>query len=1056
MNAVLYADSDGLHHEISPELISSSSCLPQDELGKVCLMLVLRPQAEVFISIFPLFLKAGHHSTGKPGEVAPATLPDTPQNFPISESKLIDIAKKLYAEDTGTKNPDALAPAFRFEFPIVSLGKKEYLKAVGTFNLDEAFPNMASHPYHWRVDPYEPNRVWFTIRNTATHKCLSYTFDVEGRCTSFTGGYIMDRRVGNTKKMGAMFGILAAIGGPIPEPETIPYALFIISNRLSALFKVGAVAKRYMLASGEVECHHLTNLGSQVPIRGLTFSPGGSSIAISGDDSCIKLLAVDTKKAFKGLQTEPFVRSVAWDPEGQFLVAVTASGLLQIWDLNNGFKMVFTKKQAAPKIDYTGPSRNGAAWHPDGGTLLALPGKHKNVVLYERLSWKVACSLDDEHTEDINTLAFSPNGLYLASASRDRQVLIWDLGDKTVVARHTAEDNVSDLAWHPEANSLAYVTEDGKVAVWAGAVPQQLADPFGAVDAAMRLMSKSPGSKEVAGDNLGGSGPQGDDMHGFIDNDMEDDMVSGAQLGGAQLGAGAFAGRQPPLVQRQGPIQPGATPPGSSSGGRHFLAYTRVGCIVARQDDGFQSLEVSFHDVSQQRRRRSTFKDFFGFTLASLGPKGAAYASQSSKDAPSMLHYRPFESWVHDSEWQVELPVGEEAEALAAGERFVAVATSQRTLRILSETGVQSAVVTLSGAPVALVAQGHQLALAWHAADPDSAGCQRLQCAVYNVVEQQKITEGFLPTSNQATLAWLGFSDEGLLAAWDSEGVMRLHTDQFDGSWTPVFHAAQHRKSSEEFWPVGLSMRQLCCVVCKEVPQVHPRPVLSLLELQVPAAIPEGISAMLANEHVLNSLQLRHLQNQLSEQVDTSLERHFAAQEMAADRTLVKLFLEAVKVLKKGHAAKLQRALEYAGQMHTLPSLEGALRLSKHHSAVALSERLTDLIQLRLQAEAAAAAEPDDLMDTSPLPSIRQRHASLEVEDVQSEPHAAAEPAERQPAEMLLKTASHKTTSRPPLLDSEIVNKAAVGKPASEGKRKANGTAANPFARVKSAKVNKV
>lgn len=50
-------------------------------------------------------------------------------------------------------------------------------------------------------------------------------------------GYIMDRRVGNTKKMGALFGILAAIGGPIPEPETIPYAFFILSNRLSSIFK---------------------------------------------------------------------------------------------------------------------------------------------------------------------------------------------------------------------------------------------------------------------------------------------------------------------------------------------------------------------------------------------------------------------------------------------------------------------------------------------------------------------------------------------------------------------------------------------------------------------------------------------------------------------------------------------------------------------------------------------------------------------------------------------------------------------------------------------------
>ena len=62
------------------------------------------------------------------------------------------------------------------------------------------------------------------------------------------------------------------------------------------------------------------------------------------------------------------------------------------------------------QIDYMGPGRNGAAWHPDGGSLLALPGNDKNVVLYERLSWKVACSLDDEHTEDVNTLAFSPNG----------------------------------------------------------------------------------------------------------------------------------------------------------------------------------------------------------------------------------------------------------------------------------------------------------------------------------------------------------------------------------------------------------------------------------------------------------------------------------------------------------------------------------------------------------------------------------------------------------------------------------------------------------------------
>lgn len=73
-------------------------------------------------------------------------------------------------------------------------------------------------------------------------------------------------------------------------------ALCLPASEPCGTLTICAVLQRYMLASGEVECHHLTNLGSQVPIRGLTFSPGGSSIAISGDDSCIKLLAVDTKK----------------------------------------------------------------------------------------------------------------------------------------------------------------------------------------------------------------------------------------------------------------------------------------------------------------------------------------------------------------------------------------------------------------------------------------------------------------------------------------------------------------------------------------------------------------------------------------------------------------------------------------------------------------------------------------------------------------------------------------------------------------------------------------
>ena len=51
----------------------------------------------------------------------------------------------------------------------------------------------------------------------------------------WAGGYIMDRRVGNTEKLGALFGILAAIGHPLPTPGTLKYAVAQLLQKLSKM-----------------------------------------------------------------------------------------------------------------------------------------------------------------------------------------------------------------------------------------------------------------------------------------------------------------------------------------------------------------------------------------------------------------------------------------------------------------------------------------------------------------------------------------------------------------------------------------------------------------------------------------------------------------------------------------------------------------------------------------------------------------------------------------------------------------------------------------------------
>jgi hypothetical protein len=178
----------------------------------------------------PLPPPSSQASPASTAPLTPAVLPGTPAAFLIPADRLVALAKAAFATQTGVDDDSVLAPDFRFEFPVVSLDREAYLKAVRGFGLKEALPDLQPHAYDWRVDPFEPNRVWYTIRTTATHtgtlrfgrseykatgrqvlgapECCSYCFDDAGKVVAFTGGYVMDRRVGNTGGLGALFGIL--------------------------------------------------------------------------------------------------------------------------------------------------------------------------------------------------------------------------------------------------------------------------------------------------------------------------------------------------------------------------------------------------------------------------------------------------------------------------------------------------------------------------------------------------------------------------------------------------------------------------------------------------------------------------------------------------------------------------------------------------------------------------------------------------------------------------------------------------------------------------------
>lgn len=71
------------------------------------------------------------------------------------------------------------------------------------------------------------------------------------------------------------------------------------------------------------------------------------------------------------------------------------------------------------------------------------------------------------HSRSISSLAFSPDGLLLASASADKTAKIWSLRSGALI--HTLKGHaggISDVAWSPCSRYLVTASDDGVVALW--------------------------------------------------------------------------------------------------------------------------------------------------------------------------------------------------------------------------------------------------------------------------------------------------------------------------------------------------------------------------------------------------------------------------------------------------------------------------------------------------------------------------------------------------------------------------------------------------------------
>jgi Tol biopolymer transport system component len=195
-------------------------------------------------------------------------------------------------------------------------------------------------------------------------------------------------------------------------------------------------------------------------VRCAVIGPDGKTLASGGEDKTVKLWDIATGKnmaTFRG-HTERVV-SVAFSPDSKIVASASWDSTGRLWDVSSGRERAVLQDHGSWVIS--------VAFSPNGKRL-ASGSPDKTIRIWEVATGKLAATFHGGAIECDGPLQFSPDGKCLASARTWASTAnLWDVATGKVTVTFKGHMNaVWSVAFSPDGQTLATASMDNRIKLW--------------------------------------------------------------------------------------------------------------------------------------------------------------------------------------------------------------------------------------------------------------------------------------------------------------------------------------------------------------------------------------------------------------------------------------------------------------------------------------------------------------------------------------------------------------------------------------------------------------